>query len=178
MYHIYCRSGCTVAVQRHPTLPSSRRATLLSSTWSQHETKGFLIAGMLAHWNAGSAHLVNKMHEIEQVVSDCHPHLLGISEANLKRNHQLEDVQLPEYDLLLSKTIDNEQLQISRVVCYKHQSLVGKVREDLMSDQFSSIWLEIGLPGKKKILPVNCTDNGDTWANQKGAKTQIPCRSR
>ena len=27
----------------------------------------------LAHWNAGSAHLVNKMHEIEQVVSDNHP---------------------------------------------------------------------------------------------------------
>ena len=90
--------------------------------------------------------------EIEQVVSTNHPHLLGISEANLKRVHDIEDVQLPEYDLILSKTMDNDQLQVSRVVCYMHQSLVGKVREDLMSDQFSSIWLEIGLPGKSKIL--------------------------
>ena len=106
----------------------------------------------LAHWNAGSAHLVNKMHEIEQVVSDNHPHLLGISEANLKRDHDIDDVQLQEYDLILSKTIDNDNLQVSRVVCYKHQSLVGNVREDLMSDQFSSIWLEIGLPGKRKFL--------------------------
>ena len=106
----------------------------------------------LAHWNAGSAHLVNKMHEIEQVVSDNKPHLLGISEANFKRVHDIDDVQLQEYDLVLSKTIDNDQLQVSRVVCYKHQSLVGKVREDLMSDEFSSIWLEIGLPGKRKFL--------------------------
>ena len=106
----------------------------------------------LAHWNAGSAHLANKMGEIEQLVSTNSPHILGISEANFKRFHDIEDVQLPEYDLILSKTMANDQLQVSRVVCYMHQSLVGKVREDLMSDQFSSIWLEIGLPGKRKIL--------------------------
>ena len=67
------------------------------------------------------------MHEIEQVVSDNHPHLLGISEANLKRDHNIDDVQLQEYDLIKNKTIDNDNLQVSRVVCYKHQSLVGKV---------------------------------------------------
>ena len=83
------------------------------------------------------------MHEIEQVVSVHHPHLLGISESNHKRVHDIEDVQLQEYDLVLSKTIDNDQLEVSRVVCYKHQSLVGTVREDLMSGVFSSIWMEI-----------------------------------
>ena len=41
----------------------------------------------LAHWNAGSAHLPNKMCEIEQVISESHPHVLGISEANLKNDH-------------------------------------------------------------------------------------------
>ena len=106
----------------------------------------------LAHWNAGSAHLANKMLELEQVVADNHPHVLGISEANFKRDHVLEDVQIDEYDLILSKTIENDELKVSRVVCYKHQSLVAKVREDLMSDEFSSIWLEMGLPGKRKIL--------------------------
>ena len=35
----------------------------------------------LAHWNAGSAHLANKMNEIEQVVSSNTPHIVGISEA-------------------------------------------------------------------------------------------------
>ena len=92
------------------------------------------------------------MDEIELAVSEHHPHLLGVSEANLKRVHDIQDVQLQEYDVILSKTMENDQLHVSRVVCYKHQSLVGKVRDDLMSDQFSSIWLEIGLPGKRKIL--------------------------
>ena len=56
----------------------------------------------LAHWNAGSAHLHNKMDELEQVVSDLHPHVLGVSEANFKLGHSLDDVQLQEYDLVLS----------------------------------------------------------------------------
>ena len=92
------------------------------------------------------------MHVIEQVVSENHPHLLGISESNLKNEHDLQNVQLQDYDLVTSKTLNNEQLLISRVVCYKHHSLVGKVRDDLMSDQFSSIWLELGLPSKIKFM--------------------------
>ena len=139
-------------LQHQPTattrLSSKKKNKLARSTNGNRQNRGM----KLAHWNAGSAHLKNKMHEIEQVVSENHPHLLGISEANFKRGHDVEEVQLDDYDLILSKTIENDQLQVSRVVCYKHQSLVGKVREDLMSDQFSSIWLEIGLPGKKKIL--------------------------
>ena len=98
----------------------------------------------LAHWNAGSAHLHNKMDELEHVIADLHPHVLGISEANFKRGHPVEEVQIQDYDLVLSKTIENDQLGVSRVVCYKHHSMVGKVREDLMDDNFSSIWLEFG----------------------------------
>ena len=92
------------------------------------------------------------MDDLVDVVSDLHPHVLGVSEANFRREHSLEDVQIPEYDLVLSKTLDNDQLRISRVVCYKHQSMVGKVREDLMDENFSSIWLELGLPRKRKFL--------------------------
>ena len=92
------------------------------------------------------------MDELEQVVSDIHPHVLGISEANFKKGHSLEDVQIQDYELILSKTFENENLEVSRVVCYKHASMVGKVRDDLMSESFSSIWLELGLPRKKKFL--------------------------
>ena len=48
------------------------------------------------------------MTELEQVVAGLHPHVLGISEANFKKGHNLEDVQIEHYDLLLSKTIENE----------------------------------------------------------------------
>ena len=106
----------------------------------------------MAHWNAGSAHLHNKMDELQEVVADLHPHVLGISEANFRKTHTLEDVQIQDYDLVLSKMIENDRFGVSRVVCYKHQSLIGKVRDDLMDDSFSSIWLELGLPRKKKFL--------------------------
>ena len=80
----------------------------------------------LAHWNAGSAHLCNKMDELEEVVADIHPHVLGISEANFRKNHSLDDVQIQEYDLVLSKTLENDMLGVSRVGCYKHQSPLAK----------------------------------------------------
>ena len=38
---------------------------------------------------------------------------------------------------------------------YKHSSIISKIREDLMSSNFSSIWLECGLPNKKKFLVCN-----------------------
>ena len=106
----------------------------------------------LSHWNAGSAYLENKTIEIENVISDHHPHLLGISEANLHRNHCIDNCKIDDYDLITCKTLDNVNLQISRVVVYKHNSLVAKVREDLMSDSFSSIWLEVGFPGRTRFL--------------------------
>ena len=109
----------------------------------------------ITHWNLGSAHLVNKIHEIETVVADMRPHLLGISESNLFSSQSKDDVMIEDYELFTALTIENQDLQVSRVVVYKHKSLVAKLRKDLMSQDFSSIWLEVGLPKKKKILVCN-----------------------
>ena len=49
------------------------------------------------------------MYEIEQVISEVHPHVLGISEANLKSDHDIQNVQLEEYDLITCKTLQNDQ---------------------------------------------------------------------
>ena len=64
----------------------------------------------------------------------------------------MNDVQLPEYSLIKCPTILNPRFGYSRVVVYIHQSMVFKLRNDLMSDEYSSIWLQMGLPGKKQIL--------------------------
>ena len=64
----------------------------------------------LAHWNAGSAYLHNKVDDLVEVVADLHPHVLGVSEANFKREHSLDEVQIQDYDLVLSKTVENEGL--------------------------------------------------------------------
>jgi hypothetical protein len=85
-------------------LTSKQRNQLMKALNGNRANRGI----KLAHWNAGSAHLCNKMTELEQVVAGLHPHVLRISEANFKRGHTLEDVQMEDYDLLLSKTIENK----------------------------------------------------------------------
>ena len=62
---------------------------------------------------------------------------------------------MKDYELITAKTMENPRLQYSRVVVYKHSSIVSKVRTDLMSDEFSSIWIECGLPRKRKFLVCN-----------------------
>ena len=109
----------------------------------------------LIHWNKGSSMLPNKMSEIQAVVQQHKPHVLGFSEANLFPHHDLASVTLPNYKIHKCPTIDNPDLQVSRVVVYTHDSLIVKPRNDLMDRRISAIWLEIGLPHKRKFLLCN-----------------------
>ena len=106
----------------------------------------------LLHWNKGPAFLQNKHTEIETIIAGHHPHVLGLSEANFKKSHDHSLVQLENYKLHTSPTADNPDLQTSRVVVYTHNSLVVKRRPDLEDNRVSAIWLEVGLPNKRKIL--------------------------
>ena len=47
----------------------------------------------LLHWNKGPSFLANKHHEIETIVGNHRPHVFGLSEANLKREHDQSLVQ-------------------------------------------------------------------------------------
>ena len=106
----------------------------------------------ISHFNKGPAFLHNRIHEVEGIIQDHHPHLLGLSEANFFHNHDLNDARIQDYDMFTSLTLTNPDIQASRIVIYKHRSLVGKLRTDLMDNKFSSIWLEIGFPNQKKFL--------------------------
>ena len=106
----------------------------------------------IAHWNKGNAFLQNKMPEIENIISGLHPHIIGISEANLHHNHDQNLVQIQDYTLHTCPTLENPNLKTSRIVAYTHKSLVAKIRPDLMSSTYSSIWLEVGLPRHKRFL--------------------------
>ena len=108
----------------------------------------------LTHWNAGGKFLEKKMPEIESLVSRLHSSILGISESNLKSSHDLTKVQLPGYQLLTSQTLNNAQLNVSRVVVYVKDELNYKLRPDLMDDSFSSIWIEVK-SGRQKFLVAN-----------------------
>ena len=78
----------------------------------------------IAHWNKGNSHLVNKMAEIKNIIGTHHPHILGVSEANLLDKHDQSLVAIPDFNLHVCPTISNPSLGNSRVVVYTHKDIV------------------------------------------------------
>jgi hypothetical protein len=109
----------------------------------------------MGHIKLGSGYWVNNMNHIETIMGGYKPHILGVSESSFKAQHDRNDALLEDYSTFFSKTLENENLNVSRVAVFTHKDLVVKERLDLMSDSFSSIWLEVGLPRQKKILVCN-----------------------
>ena len=93
----------------------------------------------IMHWNPGSKHLHNKLGNIESVINGYKPDILGISESNFFKHHDINDVQIDNYKLFLSDTLDNENIKASRIAVYVHDDIVCKIRKDMMNDTFSSI---------------------------------------
>ena len=119
----------------------------------------------LSQWNCGSAFLENKMPELEAAVARVKPTIFCVSESNLRSSVDQNEVQIPGYKLITSKTIVNPSLEMSRVVVYLNREVRGKVREDLMDSAFSSIWIELGA-GDQKIL-VGCAYREHQYMRQK-----------
>ena len=117
-------------------------------TYGNRKARGIKIA----HWNKGNSFLINKMTEVRSIVEQHHPHILGLSEANLLASQDKSLVQLEDYKMHICQTINNSSLATSRIVVYTHKELVVKLRSDLMCDTISSVWLEVGLPGQKRFL--------------------------
>ena len=104
------------------------------------------------YWNKGPSFLKNKMLDIETIVQTHKPHVPSIGEANLRHDHDLQDVQLDGYTLHVDSCVGNPSLGIARVVVYTHNILRVRRREDLEDDQIAAIWLECGLPHQKSFL--------------------------
>ena len=109
----------------------------------------------MGHINLGSGYLVNNMNSIETIINGYKPHVLGISESSLSIHDDQDHLGLEDYKTFFSKTLQNQNLNVSRIAVFTHKDLVVKQRLDLMNDTFSSIWLEVGLPRQRKILICN-----------------------
>ena len=106
----------------------------------------------ICQWNAGGGFLSSKQPELHNIVAGYRPHVLGVTESSFKKIHEKEDVEIQDYNLFFSSTLNNPNLAISRACVYVHKDLKVKVRDDLMNDKFSSVWLELGKPRQKKLL--------------------------
>ena len=105
------------------------------------------------YWNKGPSLLTNKLTDIQSIIADHKPHILGLGEANFKNGQDLADVALPGYNLHLGQGVDNEQAaSTARVAVYTHTALRVKRRPDLEDKRVAAIWIECGLPQQKGIL--------------------------
>ena len=124
----------------------------------------------ISHWNKGGSFLINRMTEIKNVIAQHQPQILGISEANLLNVHDPCLAAIQDYNLHVCPTISNPTLRKSRIVVYTHKNIIAKLRPDLMSDMYSSIWLEVGLPNHKRFL-VSQSYREWQYTNQNGDKS-------
>ena len=106
----------------------------------------------IVSWNSGHTYLINQMNEVKMLVQEKSPHILFVSESNLRRSHDKEKVELDGYGLQTTRMIRCLDRQASRLVAYVKDGIIAKRREDLETDDFSSIWMEVGLPREKKYL--------------------------
>ena len=89
------------------------------------------------YWNKGPSFLVNKHLDIETIIAEHKPHILGLGEANVHHGQDLQDVQHAGYTLHLDSSIDNPNLGVARVAVYTHNSLRVKRRLDLETETVS-----------------------------------------
>ena len=94
--------------------------------------------------------LYNKMSEIKRLVHQERPHILGISECELKKSHHnLDQLKVAGYDLLLPKSWQVHGK--ARVVVFIKKSLYYEHLEDLENEDIQSVWLRAGFKNMKKI---------------------------
>ena len=166
----WTNSACTpvsTRPQKHLHLNPAYLHLRQPPSWLSARTRNSLVKAMngnrankgrgikMIAWNKGSSHLQNKHLEVETIIAANKPHILGLSEANLKREIDPSQVQHADYTLHTAPTLDNPQLGIARMVVYTHSSLVVKRRHDLENDFLSAVWLELGMPRQKKIVVCN-----------------------
>ena len=76
--------------------------------------------------------------------------LIFISEANLDESVEVHDSLIHGYSITLPKTVARNGT--ARLVLLTRNCLNFTVRNDLMDDSFSSIWVKISRPGVKSLL--------------------------
>lgn len=98
------------------------------------------------YWNKGSSRLINKRQEIEVIAHDYSPHVIGIAEANLRKEDHHTQYQIQGYNIEKGPLMTTGD--ISRVVVYIKTGIDYYRRTDLEDGEISTIWV---------ILKVNRT---------------------
>ena len=106
-------------------------------------------------WNKGGANqeLRKKINEITILLHEQNLDCLGVTEANLQKDANLEDVNIPGYSLVHDMGKENNMKKNSRVVAYIKEELCYEiVRKHMEGDLMPEIWIKLGHAGTRRTL--------------------------
>ena len=104
----------------------------------------------VCHWNLGSKKWKNKRNQIQALVDLNQADLIFISEANLDETTAQYESMIQGYTITFPKTVVINCT--ARLVLLTKNGLNFTIRDDLMTDTFSSIWVKISRQGIKSLL--------------------------
>ena len=136
---------------------SSTQSKLLFQKKGKHQTNNFQAKYLHGNIKRGIKNIhvnirsiYNKMSEVKQLVKNEKPHILGISEAELrKRSHSLDKLKVPGYVLLLPKSW--ESIGKARLVVYVKKTIEYEQLLDIEHEEVQSIWIKAGFKNSSKI---------------------------
>ena len=117
--------------------------------------------------------LYNKISEVKNLVKQDKPHILAISEAELRKSHHnLSSLKVPGYDLILPKSWEAHGK--ARVVVYIKKSLGYEHLPELEHSDIQTVWIKAGFKNTKKIYfshqyREHTSTLGGSMAAQRGA---------
>ena len=94
--------------------------------------------------------LYNKMSEVKNLIQKEKPHILGVSEAELKKSyHNQSSLKVPGYDLLLPKSWSDHGK--ARIVMYVKKNLPYERVDEIENPDIQSIWIKAGFKNSKRV---------------------------
>ena len=105
---------------------------------------------LISHWNLGAKKWINKRNQIQALVDHDKPDLIFISEANLDELTPPHESLISGYVITLPKTVTRNGT--ARIVLLTKENLDFELKDNLMDDIFSSIWVKISRQGVRGLL--------------------------
>ena len=93
--------------------------------------------------------LANKVAEVKYVIKQHSPHLLGISECELRKPLDENKLKIPGYDILFPRSW--RQNDYARVILYVKKSFCYERLEHLEDSNIQSIWIKGGFKNGKRL---------------------------
>ena len=174
-----CYDSCRGFVSNQ-SRPTSTQPRIIFQNRGKHQTNNFKAKLMHGNTTRGIKNihinirsLFNKTAEIRKLVKEEKPHILGISEAELRKPvHNLERLKVPGYELLLPKSWEGSGK--ARLVVYVKKTMEYEQVLDLEHQNVQSIWIRAGFKNASKIYfshqyreHTNCM--GSSLADQREA---------